>query len=142
VSRPSFPVVMLWAAAAVLLLTSGQVGGCGVVGAPPPFKTDKLAVLIVEESADRGKLSSGQLDAILSTGPGSVRDYVAKHGGDFRLLDKDTSPSLEAPWVQAAFAVERRGVPWIVAATPRTGFSVPLTPAPEVLKELEPLGGK
>lgn len=144
--RPIKPLhVVAFAALLWLAVYGGQIGGCTlpVIGSPPPFKTTlPLAVLVVEESADRGKLSSGQLDAILSTAPGSVRDYVTSHKGEFRLLDKDETPTLDAPWVQEAFAVKRDSVPWIVAASPRTGLSAPMGAAPEVLKSLEPLGGK
>lgn len=142
--KAKFGIIDVAALALIALLAFGKVEGCKlpIVGKPAPFKTDRLAVLIVEETADRGKLSSGQLDAMLSTASGSVRDYVAMHGGDFRLLDKDANPSQDAAWVQEAFKVQRPGVPWIVAANPSTGFSVPLTPADEVLKELAPLGGK
>lgn len=131
--------VLVLAVAAMLLAGGGSIGA-----SPPPFKTDKLCVLVVEETAARGSLSSGQRDAIESVGPGSVRGYIEGKGGDYQVLDKDDGDALQfsPQWVKDAFALKRNGEPWIHAATPKTGFSVPLTNADEVLSELAPLGGK
>lgn len=113
-------------------------------GSSPPFKADRLSVLVIEESADRGQLSSGQLDAILAVGPGSVRGYIEGHGGEYRVLDKDSEDDLKfsPQWVKDAFTLPRQGEPWMHAATPKTGFSMPLANADEVLSKLTPLGGK
>jgi hypothetical protein len=131
--------VLVLAVAALLLAGGGSIGESA-----PPFKADRLCVLVVEESENRGKLSSGQLDAIAAIGPGSVRGFIEGQGGEYQVLDKDDGDKLtySPQWVKEAFALERRGEPWIHAANPRTGFSVPLTNADEVLSELAPLGGK
>jgi len=130
--------------AALLLATSG-LKGCPVT--PPvvdpivtvPFKTDKLAVLIIEETAERGRLKQGHLAAIMSTAPGSVIATVTARGGEYRILDKDqTNFANDRPWVKDAFAVPHPELPWIVAAGPKSGFSqkLPDTVA-ETLKLLE-----
>lgn len=129
----------------LLLLASGK--GCDFVGGgKAPFATDKLSVLIVEETGQRGQLTSTQLDALLSTAPGSVRDIVDKAGGSIRLLDKDQEDfSDEEPWVKAAWEAWKASggqPPWIEAADARTGFAGPVTTEGDVIKQLAPLGAK
>jgi hypothetical protein len=137
-ARLSLTVVVL-AVAAMLLAGGGSIGASA-----PPFKADKLCVLVIEESANRDKLSSGQLDAIAAVGPGSVRGFIETNGGEYQVLDKDDGDKLtySPQWVKEAFALERRGEPWIHAANPRTGFSVPLLSAGDALSKLESMGGK
>jgi hypothetical protein len=109
---------------------------------PPPFKTDKLAVLVIEETEERGKLTSGQLDVLMGTADGTVRNWVTKNGGDFRLVDVSTPPTLDSQWVQDAFKVEHKSLPWMVAANLSTGASEAVTTTADALKALQPLGGK
>jgi hypothetical protein len=137
-ARLSLTVVVL-AVAAMLLAGGGSIGASA-----PPFKADKLCVLVIEESANRDKLSSGQLDAIAAVGPGSVRGFIETNGGEYQVLDKDDGDKLtySPQWVKESFALERRGEPWIHAANPRTGFSVPLLSAGDALSKLESMGGK
>lgn len=106
-----------------------------VVVPAAPFKTDKLAVLIVEETKNRAALPVW----VDSTLPESLRGVVKTRGGDFKLLDADQKDfANQPPWVAEAFKVPHPELPWIVAAGPQTGFSrkLPAT-ADETLKLLE-----
>jgi hypothetical protein len=131
--------VLVLAVAAMLLAGGGSIGASA-----PPFKADRLCVLVVEESENRGKLSSGQLDAIAAVGPGSVRWFIEGNGGEYQVLDKDDGEKLtySPQWVKDAFALPRQGEPWIHAANPHTGCSVPLLSAGDALSKLESMGGK
>lgn len=128
--------ILLLLLLALLLLPGGSIGTSA------PFKADRLCVLVVEETAERGKLTSGQLDVISSQAAGSVQDYVRTHGGDIRIADSSKPPVQSADWVKAAYAVERKSLPWIVAANKSGGFSQPVTTPEEALRLLKPLGGK
>jgi hypothetical protein len=128
-----------------LAVTAMLLAGGGSIGASaPPFKADRLCVLVVEESVNRTKLSSGQLDAIAAVGPGSVRGFIEGNGGEYQILDKDDGEKLaySPQWVRDAFALPRQSEPWIHAANPRTGCSVPLLSAGDALSKLESMGGK
>lgn len=121
---------------ALLILLVAVSGGGGIVGAAPPFKTDVLAVLVVEESTP----GDGNAPVwVNSTKAGGVRDYVeATRKGKFRLLDQHNPTGLVNQEWKDALAVERKSVPWIVAAGPRSGFSRALpVSADETLKLLE-----
>lgn len=133
---------------AVLLLAGwlilGDEGGCTSPLAPvnpPPFKTDKLCVLVVEETTDRPKYTAGQQEVITSTA--GVREYVKTKAGEFWVLDDDTPLDKAAPWVQEAMkAAQPNMLPWIVAATPKAGFTKQLPKeASEVLADVQKLGG-
>jgi hypothetical protein len=125
---------LMFVGAGLLLLIGG-----GVIGSPPPFVTDKLAVLVIEESADRGNYTQDQRNVITATDPKSVRATVEAKGGEFQVID-DTIPAdklLLAPtWVQAAFKVQRASKPWIVGATPSRGFSAPVTTEADALAKV------
>jgi hypothetical protein len=55
-----------------------------------------LSVLILEETANRGQLSPGQLAAIQST---TIREAVKAKGGTVRVLDvDDKTEALAEPW--------------------------------------------
>lgn len=125
----------------ILLALAMALGGGGTIGASPPFKTDKLAVLVVEESAAHASYTSDQLNIIQSTDPTSVKVAVESRGGQFQVIDLDTADNLQnAPkWVADALAVKRDSVPWIVGATPRSGFSVPLAAEADVKARVEGL---
>ncbi|MGH9932133.1 MAG: hypothetical protein ACREA9_23265 [Pyrinomonadaceae bacterium] len=133
----------IWKVAALVaafwFLSGGtSLQGCKlptIIGSAPPFKTDALAVLVVEESSP----SEGATPAwINSTKAGGIRGYVESRGGEFRLIDKDNaSDLLDQKW-KDAFAAKGATVPWIIAAGPRAGFSRALPPtAAETIKALE-----
>jgi hypothetical protein len=128
---------MLAALVIVLLLQgSGSMQGCTT--SSPPFKTDKLSVLVVEESSQRGQYTSDQLNVMQATDAKAVATTVRAAGGDFQTIDIDTANALAnaAPWVKEAMNVKRESHPWIVAATPRSGFSVPLTTEADALTRI------
>lgn len=117
----------------------GKFPGPPVIGQSAPFATDgTLHVLIIEESAERGKLKAGQLEAMTSTLPDSIRGMAGE--GHFRLLDLSTSSDLskDKKEFQAAGKVERKSLPWLVASNGRTGYSGPL---PESIAETKKIIG-
>jgi len=123
----------------ILLAAWFLLGAGGIGGSPPPFKTDKLSVLVVEESADRVKYTSDQLNVIQSTDAKSVKSAVESKGGRFYVLDKDDGSALEKAddWVKEAFPVAKdKPTPWAVGATPKKGFSAAVTAEDEVLKKV------
>lgn len=106
----------------VLLLFSGGSIALPFVD-PPPFKADKLCVLVVEKTADRESLPKSQVGAMVNlTG---IRGYVSAKKGEYILWDKDQQWTKESvPWVEGALAARKeQRTPWIVAADPQTGFS-------------------
>jgi hypothetical protein len=108
----------LFFALAACLITSGvRIQGCSLpawtIGSPPPFATDKLSVLVIEESKDHGKYSAD-----------------------------DTADDLQNAheWVKAAMQAKRGSeLPWALGATPRRGFSIPLKTEAELLAKVEGL---
>lgn len=104
------------------------------IGAKPPFPADKLSVLVVEETADRTPTLESTYDAIEAA--------VKAAGGNWRKLDKNQpEPTLDEPWVQAAWKVKGPSTPWIAAATPRAGVNQALPAnAADAIKLLSPLG--
>jgi hypothetical protein len=119
-----------------VLLVSRLSGG---VGAAPPFAADKLCVLVIEQSESHGSYTADQLNVIQSTDAKSVKAAVESRGGEFQVIDADTSDNLAdaPPWVPLAMAVKRDSLPWIVAAGPKSGFSAPLTTEADALERLK-----
>lgn len=138
--KPSKLIPFILAAAALWLAFGPALPAIPwpVIGGGAPFQTDKLGVLIVEEGEKRRSLPPSQVTVITSR---LLQDAVEKLGGELRRLDVSDDPSRDAPWVQAAWKVERKSLPWIVAANRGTGISQPL-PATldETFKALSPLG--
>lgn len=119
-------------AASLLVLASGG----GAIGQAAPFQADKLSVLVVEETEQRTTALANVLSA--------VEQHTKAAGGNWRQLDPTKQDvSQDEAWVQAAWKVKGATVPWIVAATPRSGVNQAL-PANEAdaLKLLSPLGVK
>lgn len=118
-----------------LLLWAATKGNPLAPVSKAPFKTDKLSVLIVEKTEERGKLTAGQRAAIQGS---VVTEFVNAKKGSFLKLDADqTQFDKVDPWVAEAFKLHGPP-PWIVAAGSKTGFSKAL-PADiaETLKDLE-----
>jgi hypothetical protein len=94
-------------------------------GPKPPVdpvvpKASKLKVLIVEETADRPKLPSAQLNIMFSKAMRDYLDTVTPLGPDsktheWRIWDKDSDTSTETPFWQSAMKAAN-GTPWIVVA--------------------------
>lgn len=125
------------AAVILVLLITGKVLVGGGIGGSAPFETDRLSVLVVEES--RGNSTPAWVNGTSAT---SVRTWVANQGGEFLLLDQeDDTSKLDKRW-QDAMKVERKTIPWIVASNGRRGFSEPVTTQEQAMKQLSPLGSK
>lgn len=112
--------------AIVLALYQLVHGAGGTVIGPAPAP-GQIAVMIVEESSDRNHLTADQRAALLSTAPGSVRDYLKGHASkdaagnpQFRLVDKDDAMDKDAKLWQDAFAAKGPTVPWLVVMGPRS----------------------
>ena len=115
-----------------LLLT----GGAG--GSAAPFKTDKLAGVVIHDANDAANLPKWT-DA---TDAKSVRAWFAANGGEFRTLGQDADNEFLGPQWKAALAVKRASLPWFVAATPKRGVSMPATDEAAVLSALNKMGAK
>lgn len=98
--------------------------------AKAPFKTDKLAGLIVYDASPQGilALSKGQRDVIEGNSETSVKEFFRKNGGyELQTLDKEnTNVDLSYPWMKEARLVEMKSYPWMVVATPTSGDSFAL----------------
>lgn len=107
-----------------------------VVEDKPPFKADKLSVLIVQQTEDIGKLSKEQREILQNST--ELRRWIKSNGADFHQFDADEDGQfLDQKW-KAAMAVPRQSLPWLVVANPKSGFSGPLPPTlPETLALLE-----
>lgn len=115
------------------------LGGGSPLAPSAPFKTDKLSVLAVEESSERGKYTQDQLNILQATDAKSVKATVEGKGGRFFVLDKDNAGALEKAddWVKAAFPkLKDNPPPWIAGANTKSGFSIPLATEAEVLKKV------
>jgi len=109
---PAFPAKQTINLALIALLVWLHFGGGGVL----PVAAGPISVLVVEETADRDKLTAGQLDIIGSNAPDGARAYLKTHGepDPLRVVDKDDSLSQDDPKWQAAFAAKGATVPWLV----------------------------
>lgn len=125
--------------AGLLLLDGGSLP----IGPSAPYTTTVPSCLVIEETGDRPKLTSEQLDVIAGTGDGSVRKYCKDHGIDFRLLDKDNTTGMDTDWAKAAFtAAKDKSPPWMIAANARTGGSAAVTNTADALAILSRIGSK
>lgn len=117
-----------WRNIANLLLLAAfcwlEFGG-GVVFAPGP-----IAVLVVEETSERDKLTAGQREVISSV---EVRNYLTAHCSkdaagvpEFRFVDKDDDMSQADAKFQAMFKQPRQSLPWIYISQGSGGFSGPV----------------
>lgn len=132
-------------AVAVWLIWAG-LGGGGIVPSPPPIPGDGLRMLILEETADRGKLPRPQAAILTST---KVREYLKAKSGEMRQLDDDQTAEetafMSANW-KAAYErakADSKGVtPWVILSNGRTGESRPLPASEdELLTLLKSYGG-
>lgn len=114
-----------------------------------PIPIDGLAVLIVEESGERTKLSKEQQSILAGK---KVRDYLeAKCAKDphiegrkaYYILDPDTAlTGIGKTWVDA-MARKRGPLPWVVISNGKTGTEEPLPKTvAEMISLLEKFGGK
>lgn len=116
---------------------------------PAPIALQGFAVMFIEEQGDRGKITTGQYNAMFGK---PMRDwintYAVKEGTQpaFRLLDKDQATSGQAKHWQDAF--KRRpqhfSTPWVIVSNGVTGWEGPLPQTEEEVKTLlsKYVGGK
>lgn len=110
----------------------------GIGGAAAPFKTAALTVAIVHDGSDTKNLPAWAND----TDANSVDAFVKAHNGEYRIIEQKSNMQFAAEKWQAAMAVPRKSVPWIVAANSRTGFSQPATTEAEAVAALAKMEGK
>jgi hypothetical protein len=114
--RPAFPTrqfVKLVSLAAIAWLYFGN--------SALPFAAGPISVMVVEETSDRGSLTTDQQGILFSHSPGSMLDWLKTHGekdpdGAFRLIDKDSSLDKDAAKWQTMFAAKGAEVPWLVVS--------------------------
>ena len=109
-----------------------------------PFPSDGLAVLIVYETGDASRLSSGHRAIIFGADARKFLDETTKTEADgrtpaYRIFDKDVDISVIDNRWKAAMGVARESLPWVVVSNGRTGFSGPL---PATVDEFKALVGK
>lgn len=113
---------------------------------PAPIPEAGYRVLIIEETADRGKLPKSQVTVLAST---TLREYLnakCAKGPDgktpeWRQFDDDVDLKNESSIWQAALKRERASLPWIIISTGKSGFEGPLpTTEDDALKLLKKYG--
>lgn len=128
---------------AAWLLSAWLLFGAGVspFADPPPFQVDRLTVVVVEETSERGTYTPGQREVIESAG--GLREYVAKKSGELRFVDPQADVTKSEPWLIEAMKLPRPSLPWLLAATPSAGVNQPLPPtAPETLAAIKKIAGE
>jgi len=108
---------------------------------PSPINLPGFAVMFIEEQMDRGKVTTGQYNAMFGK---AMRDWInanaLKEGTQpaFRFYDKDQAVSGDAKHWQDAF--KRRpasfATPWIVVSNGVTGWEGPMPATEEETKAL------
>ena len=94
-----------------------------------PIEVSKYTVVIIEETEQRSGIPQSQLNAIKSQ---IWKDYVKGQGGQWRVLDPHADISKEDSWVKDSLSLSRESLPWLVFASPESGYSGPL---PTTLEE-------
>jgi len=130
------PLTWVCTIAALVVVFSGQKG-CELpftpFAPPAPFAADVLTVLVTRNAGDTGSVPNWAQGNTVAT----VEGWTKEHKGEFRILDATSDPKeLAAKW-KAALAVPKTNDLWIVAAGPKSGFSMPLTDKAAVFKALE-----
>jgi hypothetical protein len=125
--------------ALVMVLGSGGSSG----GAAAPFKSEipcmlSIADLTPSAVKELDVSHPGIADIFSSDADGSAHDWLRKHYGEFRIIDKSApKPVMDKQWVQDAHdAWKLKGgkYPWVVGAGP-TGRGFNQQP-PETLSEM------
>jgi hypothetical protein len=147
--QSAWPLVLVIALVLLLAFSGGGIVPTPVD--PPPIPDAGFRVLVIEETAERGKLPRDQQTILTST---EVRAYLnakCAKGPDgktpeFRFFDKDTDVSHESKVWQEAMAKAKATpgfvVPWLIVSDGKKGSDGPL-PAnvAEMLAELKKYGG-
>lgn len=110
---------------------------------PPPPPVQNIFAVIVEETDDRDELSAAQVAALDST---EIRDYMAEHGHQFRVVDQDVKgPDGKRPPSIASFLqrAENRPLPRLIVSDQAGEVLADdlVESEPAVLKTLKQYGG-
>jgi len=127
-------------AAVVVGLVMHFRGGGGLPDLLPdnaPIDVDGLHVLVVYESAEKHRLTPGQIDVIDDiTTAGELRKWLEEHG-EVRVYVDDIGGT-PPDWVKAALEKHDGTVPWMLIANSKSGYTGPVpdgvAATPELLK--------
>tara|TARA_S200000501_G_scaffold291901_1_gene277172 strand:+ start:185 stop:577 length:393 start_codon:yes stop_codon:yes gene_type:complete len=114
-------VVNVSSAAVILIAFSSMLGGQNDTN--QSVNTDRLSVVIVEETESRSSIPPSQLNAMTSV---KWKNYVKQRGGQWRLLDQDSDIKKEEGWVKESFDLERSSLPWLVVSNVNSLKSIPM----------------
>lgn len=106
---------------------------------PAPIPVAGLRVLIVEETAERIKLTKGQLEFISSAKTRSWLDSICVKENNqpaYRIYDKDASAEGDSEVWRNAMARPRTTIPWIIVSNGTTGFEGPMPATVDEIKSL------
>jgi hypothetical protein len=126
-----------------------------------PVAEEGFRGFILEESGAREKYTPSQREIVLSTAPGTVRDYFNTHAvkvgtnPEFRLIDKDNTDLSRESLVWGKYFAKALtdakqpdgslNLPWLVYGDGKSGKSMAITPdlkPADLLAELAKVGGK
>jgi hypothetical protein len=92
--------------------------------------TDRLTVVILEQTEWRHKIKPKQLNVISSR---IWRDKVTELQGQWRVLDPEADIDKDEPWVEEALKRKRSGLPWLIVQKDKLWYSGPV---PQTNKEM------
>lgn len=121
------PVILMILGGLFLIFGSGAADP--VVVNPSPIKAAGLHILIVEETADRGKLPVSQVTQIAGL---KLLLWAKEHCKDvdgqpaIRRWDKDIPLEFESKVWRDAMARPRESLPWLLVGDGKMGFEGPL----------------
>ena len=92
--------------------------------------TDKLTVVILEQTEWRHRIKPKQLNVISSR---VWRDKVTELQGQWRVLDPEADIDKDEPWVEEALSRKRTGLPWLIVQKDKLWYSGPV---PQTNKEM------
>lgn len=136
-------------AIAAWLIWTGLGGGNPLIPVnPPPFPSDGLRVLILEETADRNALPRSQSEILKSS---KLKKWLTEHcvKDGWRQLDDDTTAEelkfMSSVWQEAFTQTKAQSdgkTPWIAITDGTRGESRPLpTTEAELMTILDSYGG-
>lgn len=99
---------------------------------PAPIPVQGLHVLIVEETAERPRLTKEQLAILTASDVRAWLDANAK----YRILDKDAPMDHDESVWRDAMRLPRQRVPWMICSNGQTGYSGPLPADSKAFLEL------
>ena len=92
--------------------------------------TDKLTVVILEQTEWRNRIKPSQLNVISSK---IWRESLDEIGGQWRVLDPEADVDKDEVWVQEAVKRKRNGLPWLIVQKEKIWYSGPV---PQTIQEM------